>query len=188
MQNSIPDLLKSLYIAACCAGIIAILTALIIVSRRSSVARTWEPLVPIVNGILERKYGFAVLRGTYQNHPILATQILGGAENPDTFQIEMTTVSRGANWLVRYGSEKFFGKDHWHLQANHETLRQRLENSEILSEMQPWESHPTISYRADSGTLTYEEQGRVPGPKRFQAQLDLLHHLAQLNEQLNGMV
>jgi len=188
MQNSIPDLLKSLYVVACCAAMIVILTALVVVSRRSSVARTWEPLVPIVNGTLERKYGSAVLRGTYQNHPILATQILGGAENPDTFQIEMTTISRGANWLVRYGSDKFFGKDHWYLQASHEILRQRLENSDILLEMQPWESHPTISYRADSGTLTYEEQGRVPGPERFQTQLGLLHHLAQLNEQLNGVV
>ena len=187
MQNSIPDILKSLYVAACCVGMISILTALVIVSRRSAVAGTWQPLVPIVNGMLERKYGSAVLRGTYQNHPILSTQILGGAENPDTFQIEMTTISRGANWLVRYGSEKFFGKDHWYLQASHEVLRQRLENTDILSEMQPWESHPTISYRADSGALTYEEQGRVPGPEGFQTRLDLLLHLAQLNEQLNGV-
>ncbi len=88
--------------------------------QRSSVSRTWEPLVPVVNGTLDRKYGSAVLRGTYQERPILATQILGGAENPDTFRIEMTTISCGANWLVRYGSEKLFGKDQWYLQAGHE--------------------------------------------------------------------
>lgn len=187
MNNSIPGLLKSLYVAACCGSTVLVLVAFVRASRRSSVSRTWEPLTPIVNGTLERKYGSAVLRGTYQAHPILATQILGGAENPDAFRIEMTIVARGANWLVRYGSEKLFGKDQWYLQASHEVLKQRLAQSSILTEMQRWEGHPTISYRADSGALSYEENGPVPKPERFQAQLNLLLHLAELNEQVNGM-
>jgi hypothetical protein len=143
--------------------------------------------MPIVKGSLERKYGTAVLRGTYQNRSILATQILGGAENPDTFRIDMSTISHGANWLVRYGSEKLFGKDQWYIQADHETLRQRLAQSDILAEMQHWESHPTLRYQVSSGMLTYEEEGSVPKPERFQSQLDLLLHLAQLNEQVNGI-
>jgi hypothetical protein len=187
MQNSIPDILKSVYVAVCCGSVILVLVAFVWASRRSSVSRTWEPLVPVVNGTLDRKYGSAVLRGTYQERPILATQILGGAENPDTFRIEMTTVSRGANWLVRYGSEKLFGKDQWYLQAGHEKLSQRLTDLDVLTEMQRWQGHPTISYRVDSGTLSYEEEGSVPKPERFQAQLDLLLRFAQINEQVNGL-
>ena len=187
MQNSLPDLLKSLYVAVCCGAAILALVAIVSVSRRSSVSRTWEPLVPIVNGTLQRKYMTAILEGKYHEHPIQATLITGGAENPDTFRIDMTTVSRGANWLVRYGSDKLLGKDQWYLQAGHEKLRQRLEDSDILTEMRRWEGHPTISYRADSGTLTYEEEGKVPTPERFHSQLDLLLRLAQLNEQVNGI-
>jgi hypothetical protein len=187
MQSSTPDLLKSIYVVVCCGSAILVLVAFIRVSRRSSVSRTWEPLVLVVKGTLERQYGTAVLRGTYEGNPILATQIPGGAESPDTFRIEMTTVSRGENWLVRYGSEKFFGKDQWYLQANHETLRQRLMNAGILTEMQRWESHPTISYQVDSGTLTYEEEGPVPKPEYFKAQLDLLLHFAKINEEVNGL-
>lgn len=186
MQSSIPNLLKSLYVAVCFGSIILILVAFVRTSRRSSVSRTWEPLVPIVNGTLERKYGSAVLRGTYQTHPILATRVPGGAENPDTFLLEMTTVARGANWLVRYGSQKLFGKDQWSLQAGHEILKQRLEQSSILADMQRWQGHPTISYRADSGALSYEEEGSVPKPERWQGQLDLLVQLAKINEEVNG--
>jgi hypothetical protein len=152
MNNSIPGLLKSLYVAACCGSTVLVLVTFVRASRRSSVSRTWEPLTPIVNGALE-----------------------------------LTTVARGANWLVRYGSEKLFGKDQWYLQASHEVLKQRLAQSSILTEMQRWEGHPTISYRADSGALSYEENGPVPKPERFQAQLNLLLHLAELNEQVNGM-
>ena len=187
MQNLISDFLKSLYVAVCCGGIVLALVAFIRVSKRASVSRTWEPLVPIVNGTLERKYGTAELRGTYQERPIFATRILGGTEDPDTFRIEMKTVSGGANWLVRYGSEKILGKDQWYLLAGHEKLQQRLMEAGIFTEMQRWEGHPIISYRVDSSTLIYQENGPVPKPERFQAQLDLLLHLAQINEQVNGI-
>jgi hypothetical protein len=53
--------------------------------------------------------------------------------------------------------------------------------------MQHWESHPTISYRVDSGVLIYEEVGSVPKAERFQAQLDLLLYLSRINEQVNGI-
>jgi hypothetical protein len=91
------DLLKSLYVAVGCGGVILACTVLVIVSRCASVSRAWLPLVTIVNGTLERKYMSAILRGAYQGRPIQATLIVGGAEDPDTFRIEMTTDSRGTN-------------------------------------------------------------------------------------------
>ena len=187
MRNLISDLFKSVYVAVCCGGAILLLVAWVRISRRSSVSRTWEPLVPIVKGTLKRIYGSAELRGTYGERAIFATRILGGAEDPDRFRIEMSTISHGADWLIRYGSERLFGKDQWYLEAGHETLRQRLEQSDILATMQRWESHPTISYQTNSGVLTYEEEGQVPSPEHFRAQLELLFHLAQINEQVNGI-
>lgn len=185
MQDLLQNLFKSLYVVICCGGFIGILAMFVIFSRRSSVSNTWEPLVPLVNGTLERKYMTAILQGTYQEHPVQATLITGGAENPDTFQIQMTTVARGANWLARYGSENLFGKDQWYIKANHPILQQRLDQSGILAELQQWDSRPTIRYESDSGTLIYEEDGRVPKPERFQAQLGLLLRIAGINEQLN---
>jgi hypothetical protein len=121
----------------------------------------------------------------YQEHPVRATLITGGAEDPDTFQIQMETVAPGADWLIRYGSEKLFGKEEWYIKASHPILQQRLAQSAILAEMQQWDSHPTIRYQMDSGTLTYEENGAVPKPERFRAQLDLLLRLVRINEHVN---
>src|SRR5512146_2449558 len=108
MQDLIQSFLKSVSAILCCGAFIAVCTALVIVSRRSSVSRAWEPLVPVVNGTLQRKYMTAVLQGTYQDHFVSTTLLTGGAEDPDTFQIEMKTGARGANWLVKYGSKKLF--------------------------------------------------------------------------------
>ena len=179
------DIFKSLYVLICFGGLIAALTAFVIISRRSSVSNTWEPLVPIVNGTLERKYITALLQGVYGEHPVQATLITGGAENPDTFQIQMKTVGRGADWLARYGSGKLFGRDQWYIKADHPMLQQRLDQSGLLAELQQWDSHPTIRYESNSGTLLYEEDGTVPNPERFQAQLGLLLRIAGINEQLN---
>ncbi len=49
--------------------------------------------------------------------------------------------------------------------------------------MQSWGSHLVASYQTSLGTLVYEEEGNVPKPERFQAQLDLLFRLAQIIEQ-----
>lgn len=185
MQDLIQNLFKSFYVVICCGGLIAVLTMWVIVSRRSSVSSTWEPLVPIVNGTLERKYMTAVLQGNYQGHPIQATLITGGAENPDTFQIQIKTVARGADWLIRYGSQKLFGEDQWYIEAKHPILQQRLDQSQILAELPQWDNHPTIRYESDSGVLLYEENGKVPKAERFQSQLDLLVRMARINEQLN---
>jgi len=125
------DLLKSFYVAVCCGGFILACTVFVIVARRSSISRAWLPLVPIVNGTLERKYMSAILRGTYQGHPIQATLIVGGAEDADTFRIEMTTDSRATNWSVQYGSEKLFGKDQWYVQTSNDSLQQRLAQSGV---------------------------------------------------------
>ena len=185
MQDLIPDLLKSLYVAMCCAGLILACGAVLMLSRRSSVSRNWLPLVPVVNGELERKYRSAILRGTYQQYPVQATLLLGGAEDPDTFQIEMTVPRGGTDWSIQYGSENLFGKDQWYVKTKDERYQQELIQSGLLAEMQRWESHPTVSYRAQSGMLIYEEKGNVPKPERFQAQLDLLLRLARINAQLN---
>jgi hypothetical protein len=179
------DLLKSLYVAVCCGGFILACTVFVIVSRRSSISRAWLPLVHIVNGTLERKYMSAILRGTYQGHPIQATLIVGGAEDADTFRIEMTTDSRGTNWSVRYGSEKLFGKDQWYVRTSNDRLQQGLAQSGVLAEMQRWDSHPTVSYQAQPGLLVYEEKGSVAKPERFRAQLDLLLRLVQINQHVN---
>lgn len=185
MQNSLPDLLKSLYIAACCGGFLLACVAVVTVSRRSSVSQNWLPLVPIVNGELERTYRRARLRGMYQQYPIQATLILGGAEDPDTFHIEMTIPPGGTDWSIQYGSEKLLGKDEWYVKTPEEGVQQQLIQSGVLAEMQRWESHPTISYRAQSGTLIYEERVNIPQPERFQAQLDLLLRIAEMNTQVN---
>lgn len=185
MQDLIQNLFKSLYVAVCCGAFVAALTALVIFSRHSSVSRAWEPLVSVVNGTLERKYRTAVLQGSYQEYPIQATLLTGGAEDPDTFQIRMQTAARGANWLLRYGSEKFLDKDRWYIKADHPILQERLDQSGIPVEMQQWNSHPTIRYERDSGTLLYEENGKVPNPEHFRAQLALLVHLMRINDQVN---
>jgi hypothetical protein len=185
VQDLLQNFLKSLSAILCCGAFIAICTAFVIVSRRSSVSRAWEPLVPVVNGTLERKYMTALLRGIYQAYAVSATLLTGGAEDPDTFQIEMRTAARGANWLAKYGSKKLFGKDEWYVKADHPILQQRLDESGFLAELQDWDGHPTISYRSDPGTLIYEETGSVPKPDRFRAELDLLVRLARINEQVN---
>src|SRR5574341_597923 len=127
----------------------------------------------------------AVLRGTYQGHPIQATLVIGGAEDPDTFHIEMPVPPWGADWSLQYGSEKLFGKDQWYMKTGDESLQEEFVQSGALAEMQRWKSHPTISYRVQPGMLIYEEKGTVPKPERFQAQLDLLLRLAQMNAQAN---
>lgn len=185
MQDFLQSFLKSLYAILCCGGFIAACTALVILSRRSFVSRVWEPLVPVVNGRLERRYSTAALQGTYQDHPIYATLLSGGAENPDLFEIQMQTVRRGADWRMEYGSKKLFGRDEWYIKADHPILQGRLDQSGMLAEIQQWDSHPTISYKSDEGTLMYEEENRVPKPERFRKQLDLLLRLARINEQVN---
>ena len=185
MRDLIPDVLKSLYVAVCCVGFILACGAVLMLSRRSSFSRTWPPLVPIVNGALERKYMSAMLKGTYQQYPVQATLLLGGAEDPDTFHIEMAVPRGGTDWSIQYGSEKLFGKDQWYVKTKDERYQQELVQSGILAEMQRWESLPTVSYRAQPGTLIYEEKGNVPKPERFQAQLDLLLRLARINAQSN---
>ena len=158
--------------------------AFVMIRNRSTVSNEWLPLVAIVNGSLDRKkYRSALLEGTYQEHPVLATLNLGGAEDPDVFRIEMTTVPRGPDWSIQYGNEKLFGKEEWHVKASNQILKERLTESGVLTELQTWRRHPTISYQTALGALVYEEQGKVPQPESFRAQLDLLLHLAQVMEQ-----
>ena len=184
MQTSIPNFLKILYVAICCGGFLLACVAFVILRNRSTVSNEWTPLVPVVNGTLDRKkYRSALLQGTYQQHPVLATLNLGGAEGPDIFRIEMQTVPRGPDWLIQYGSEKLFGKEEWHIKTSNEILKQRLAESGTLTELQSWKSHPTISYRTALEAMVYEEEGKIPQPERFQAQLDLLLRLAQIMEQ-----
>lgn len=185
MQDLLQSFLKSLYTILCCGGFIVVCTVLVIFSRRWFISRVWEPLVPVVNGTLERKYSTAVLQGMYQDHPVYVTVLNGGAENPDIFEIQMQTVARGADWRMEYGSKKLFGRDEWYIKADHPILQGRLDQSGMLAEIQQWSGHPTISYKSDGGTLIYEEENVVPKPERFRQQLDLLTRLAQINEQVN---
>lgn len=174
------------------AAIIILAIVLIVIAARrkprNAYGKLWAPLIPLVNGTAQGSR----LLGTYGGMPVAARIAGAGEENPAYhYELTMTAGSAAGDWSLAYTGEKFLGTGAktWRVKSKDGDLAPRLTEAGAVAAIQQWADQPEISYKAKSGTLHYWQRvdgmRDVPTPEAFQAQLDLLAQLAQINQQAN---
>ena len=170
--------------------------------------RDWAPLVPVISGRVRGDGGGAArswLRGAYRGHEVEASMApqagaVGGVGSVTTgiahnaFEIMLGDGPGRHGWRL-LGPRP--GADTWQLEADDESLRQRLQDSDLIAAVGAlgWPSqavtavglpvlrfdpgHRLLHYREDAGPVT------VPSAQRFQQELDTLVEVAALNATVN---
>ena len=103
----------------------------------------------------------------------------------------MTPGITAKDWALSYTGEKFLGTGTktWRVKSRDDDLKLRLTDAGAVTTIQNWSGQPEIAYKSKSGTLHYWQRVSgpydVPSPEAFQAQLDLLSRLAEINREVN---
>ncbi|MFP5284870.1 MAG: hypothetical protein ACLGI9_03955 [Thermoanaerobaculia bacterium] len=149
--------------------------------------RAWSPLVPIIDGTVAGDGGGGAtswLTGTWQGRRVQAIMSPDrnrySGESGSTyneFGIELLDVPGGQDWRI----------DSSRIEIAEPALRQRLEASGILLMIQAFGT-PTLAYSRAQRKLSYSEDAGsrwTPTPEHFEAALQILLRLAQVNEEVN---
>ncbi len=169
--------------------VLIVLLAVVIARRRRNVyGKLWAPLLPLVNGSARDSR----LSGTYRRMPVTARIAGSGDENPSYhYELTLTPGAAAGDWALSHTGEKFLGTGTktWRVKSKDDALRLRLTEAGAVGAIQNWASQPEITYKSKSGALHYwqrvEGMYSVPSPEEFQAQLDLLARLAEINREAN---
>lgn len=173
--------------------IVALFVWLVIwIIKRSNAkyAQLWGGLTGEVNG----SFKGSKMTGTYQGMPLAAriNAVSDGDNSSDYFWVlTLTPGAGGKDWSLSYTGEKMLGlgAKSWQVKTKDEALKERLIAAGAPEIMAAWPSHPSITYKAKHGTLTYENKVggafSIPGPDEFKSQLNLLSQLSQVNQQAN---
>ncbi len=156
------------------------------------------PLIPVIGGTLRSDGIHGVMTGTYRGKEVgvqattgtRSLQFPGHSEQKrNLFTIEINEVGGAGDWRFAHGTEALFGRNHWHLRADDEGVKERLDSHSVIAAIEGMGNIPVIHYSASQKRLTYIEDiapSLAPSPERFQSQLDLLEHLAKINEQVSA--
>lgn len=174
--------------------------------------RALMPLAPIINGTFATdSLSHGWLAGTYGGRTVYVASLPnvdsmssivstgnegGSAHRYNAFDVELQNVAGERNWSLTWGKHSigqiFAGHESWKFSAD-EDLLQRLQSSEIISELEAFAGAgvrglPTVTYNARNKTLKHRDNISpkiAPSAEHFQRQLQLVTRLAQLNEQVN---
>lgn len=175
-------------------GVIALVVPLVLFfnkRNKEKYAQLWAPLATLINGSSTGN----TMTGTYNGVPVQAKiNAVSDSENSTEYfyQLTVTPGTQGQDWSLAYTGDKLLGmgKKSWHIKTKNEALKQRLTESGAVAALEQWGSYPEVAYKAKQGTLKYETKVNgmfsLPSIEQFQAQLELMQHLAQTNRQVNA--
>jgi len=149
----------------------------------------WSAVAGTVNGTVKGNS----LTGTYNGVPVQARINAVSDDNSSTYYCEITLSpgAQGKDWSLSYSGEKLLGTGakSWQIKTKDNALKQRLAEAGALAAMQNWPVYPEVIYKSGRGSLKYEEvvggMYAVPDAPEFQARLELLARLAEINKQVN---
>lgn len=163
--------------------------------------QAWRPLVRLINGkVIEDGGGAATswLTGRYLGQPVRAAMVPNrnrysgeSGHYYNHFEVALLEVPGRQDWSIEYKTPILgFGKTGWQIETDDAALRDRLIAYGVIHEVARFGS-PEIKYQARAKTLLYSEDVTplwVPGPERFQEELELLLRLAGVNGEVNSVV
>lgn len=191
------------------AGILALFLVIVFVLgyginrlKNARFTRTWQPLIPLIDGkVVEDGGGAATswLTGTYKGTAVYASIVPNRnryAMTDDTgghvynyFEVGVQNVRGQFAWSVEHKEGVLgFGHKGWTATSENKKLAADLERSGVVEEISRY--HPmTVEYNPRTKTLRFTEDVTpllLPPNDRVQQELDLLLNIAQLNERLNA--
>lgn len=129
------------------------------------------------------------IKGSYQGLPV--ETFIDGFAGEDIeyycFKLRMNVPIRGYgyDWTLSYDGEN----SRWRIKTIMEPLERRLIEAGAVEAIGYWPERSEVIYRADRATLEYsitaDGQFSTPTPEQFGGQLDLMKHLAEINEEVN---
>lgn len=167
--------------------LIAFLVVRFVRSANNRYGKLWGPLAAIING----KAQGSRLSGTYRGLPVAARITGGGEDTPYYYELTMTPGPSPQDWALAYTGEKFLGTGTkaWRVKSKDDGLQRRMTDAGAALAVQTLTGQPDITYKSKNGVLTYRTQTNgafdIPSLEQFQAQLDLLAQLSELNSKAN---
>ncbi len=169
-------------------------------------SRAMMPLAPTIGGTFSTdSLSHGWMEGAYRDRRVTATAIPGVSSIRDgdpsdrynAFEVALLDVPGASDWSVKFGSHSLgqilSRAESWELSADDEALRERLEGSALVTELESFagagvRGYPTVRYEARAKRLTHRDNvgpGIAPPPEHFRKQLELVLRLARVNEQVN---
>ncbi|MCW3062446.1 MAG: hypothetical protein JWQ02_4267 [Capsulimonas sp.] len=176
--------------------------------QQSRYKRAFAPIAPIIEGVFHHDGSgdSGVMAGSYRGHKVIVRitmnttvspsvgggDMLGSAINQrrNLFEIELTDLPGAGDWSFQHRAH-LFQKADWGLSTSDNALLARLNEVGTGEAIQAMMHLPAVWYSSMGKNLQYREDihpSLAPRPDRFQQQLDLLVHLAEINARVNPVL
>jgi hypothetical protein len=155
---------------------------------RPSRQAAWAHVLRRIGGTVGRR---GQISGSHEGRPL---EIFLQAYDEDAmfycYLLRLKIPIQGFDWTIKCDTTTFLDPtQRWHLKSSEEALVRKLTEAGAVELVKQDAARPEVRYRADKGTLEYSDivndDTYVPTPAEFEAQLNLLLRLADLNKELN---
>lgn len=172
--------------------------------KNARLARAWGPLPGLINGRVTGDGGGGAtswLSGVYNGRPVVAALAPNlnehdeGGSKYNYFEVALTGLPGRYNWSLMYNRAVLgMGQTGWQVKAEDPALAEALRGAAVAALVAPFGEtpthfmRPTLEYSRHERALRYRADitPRVaPTPEQFTHLLEMLHSLAEINEQLN---
>lgn len=159
--------------------------------------RALAPLAPTIAGTLSDE-GSGALGGTVDGRTIWVRTSEGvrshqypGHSNTkrNLFEIELPQIAGAHEWSIAL-SVASYGPLEYVIRSSDDATRDRLTNAGVIADVTALNGWIVIRYSSVMKSLSYTEEVTprlAPTPERFRQQLDLLAHLARVNDAVNAL-